>query len=37
MHANNKAMDFDLDLAKEKSQKNPVFMSNMLMLGFVIY
>lgn len=25
MHANNKAMDFDLDLAKEKSQKNPVF------------
>ena len=25
MHANNKAMDFDLNLAKEKSQKNPVF------------
>ncbi|MFH1610419.1 MAG: arginine--tRNA ligase [Patescibacteria group bacterium] len=25
MHANNKAMDFDMDLAKEKSQKNPVF------------
>lgn len=25
MHANNKAMDFDLDLAKEKSSKNPVF------------
>jgi len=25
MHANNKAMDFDLDLAKEKSNKNPVF------------
>lgn len=25
MHSNNKAMDFDLDLAKEKSNKNPVF------------
>ena len=25
MHANNKQMDFDLDLAKERSQKNPVF------------
>ena len=25
MHANNKAMDFDLKLAKEKSQKNPVY------------
>lgn len=25
MHANNKTMDFDLDLAKEKSNKNPVF------------
>jgi arginyl-tRNA synthetase len=25
MHANNKAMDFDLDLAKQKSNDNPVF------------
>lgn len=25
MHANNKQMDFDLDLAKERSNKNPVF------------
>ncbi|MFC1622396.1 arginine--tRNA ligase [Patescibacteria group bacterium] len=25
MHSNNKAMDFDLSLAKEKSKKNPVF------------
>lgn len=25
MHASNKAMDFDLTLAKEKSQKNPVY------------
>jgi len=25
MHANNKAMDFDLKLAKEKSKKNPVY------------
>ena len=25
MHANNKAMDFDLKLAKEKSSKNPVY------------
>jgi len=25
MHANNKAMDFDLNLARERSQKNPVY------------